>query len=102
MRVFVYHKPSPQTLAGPVKQAIMEKRGTIPLMEGPVILRMRFIFLRTPTEKLAVPLDKWSVAGLQRAVMDVLPGLLYHTEKQVAAVHATKEYGNVNGIELRV
>jgi hypothetical protein len=76
-------------------------RGEMPVLNGPIVLRLRFIFWRDPAKPRAVPLTEWSTWGLTRAVMNVLPGLLYHEEKQVVAVHATKEYGNINGIEIK-
>ncbi len=69
-------------------------------LEGPVVLRLRFVFGRGGT-KLAVPVNEPALEELVRSVTHELAGVAYADARQVAAIHAGKEYGNVNGIEAR-
>jgi hypothetical protein len=101
MKVFVYSKPSPNTIGKKIRDAVYEVRQGAPLVSGPVVLRLRFIFWRDPQSPKAVPLGEVSVDALQRAVMRELVGALYEDERQVISTHAIKEYGNVNGVEIR-
>jgi hypothetical protein len=102
MRIFVYHKPSPHTMGDRIREALIEKIGGEPPLEGPVNLRMRFIFYRDPAKPRSVPqVEEPPTFSLVRAVMNQLPGILYREERQVVSIVAAREYGNINAIEVK-
>ena len=102
MRVWVEGRPRPGRLGPATKAALLEALpSSWTLLEGPLVLKVRFIFKRDPELPRAVPLIEPAIPGLVRAVLDEFPGIVYRTEQQLAGLHVGKEYGNVDGTELR-
>mgnify|MGYP000390831330 FL=1 len=62
-----------------------------PPMKGAVTIEAVFRFPRPPTTKLAAP--RLDVDKLARALLDGLTGIVYVDDKQVARLHARKEWG---------
>lgn len=77
-----------QELVGWSAKAAM--RGAPP-MKGAVTIEAVFRFPRPPTTKLAAP--RLDVDKLARALLDGLTGIVYVDDKQVARLHARKEWG---------
>lgn len=74
-------------------------------IEGPVGLRLAFVFKRPPSHftirgqlTRSAPLFPGRNCGdvdkLERAVLDALTGVWYHDDTQVVSVLATKQYGD--------
>lgn len=97
MRAIVHAIPRP-TMGPQVRAALMDvlDEHWHPL-EGAVVLRLRFVWFRHPDSPAAIPLTEAPLPILVRAVLDELQGVVYRDERQVAAIHAAKEYGRWNG-----
>lgn len=102
MRVYAQgFRPKPGGLGPRFRDALLVALGPdYDRLEGPVVLRLRFVFRRTD-ELAPAPIGEASIAALTRAVLDELAGEAYLDERQVVALHVGKEFGNVNAIEAR-
>ena len=102
MRVLVHAKPKPGTIGPRLRdELIANGAGRRPLIEGPVVLRLRFLF-KIADAIGAGPVTRGpTLPSLVRAALDELPGLIYVEEGQVVQLQARKEYANVDGLELQ-
>lgn len=64
-----------------------------------ITLRVRFVFY-DPSPRTHVPVDQVTLRGLVDGLLSELCGYAWENERQLVAVHASKEYGNVSGVEF--
>lgn len=102
MRAFIYVKPTLAEMALHFRSHLRRALDDTPIRKGPVSLQFRFVWFRDPKESRALPQDEQQpMKQLTSLALDLTRGVLYQYDFQVVSVHATREYGNVDGIEIR-
>ena len=103
MRAFnnrIVHNKSPELMAWrKVVGEAAKTVGCIPI-DGPIIIFMRFILKRPKTVKRKHPTVPPDTDKLVRSVLDALTKIAYIDDSQVIELTATKEYGDVPGVEI--
>jgi crossover junction endodeoxyribonuclease RusA len=72
-------------------------------LDVPVHLSCRFVFECPKKPKFTrAPAVKPDVDKLARCVLDALTGVIYTDDSRVVALHATKEFGEDEGVDVTV
>lgn len=72
------------------------------LLDGPVRVRLVFVFERGKTVRRDMPSVRPDIDKLARAVLDALTGHAFADDSQVCDLSAVKEYGATAGVRVEV
>jgi hypothetical protein len=100
MQIWIKGKPRKSWAQEQKLQLYEALGGSYVAVQGPVVLRLRFLF-EVPQPRLRGPaVSELSLPALVRASLDILCGVCWENEKQIVGINTSKEYGNVSGIQI--
>lgn len=74
----------------------------IEFMEGPLRMKLRFIFVKPKSAKREYPNIKPDIDNLAKSIMDALEGVFYKNDSQVVDEVLSKRYGNVAMVKVEI
>ena len=84
------------------KVAWCARSAHVPLLDGPVQVEYRFVFLRPKSVKRNLPCVKPDLDHLERALGDALSGVAFVDDALICKNTSTKVYGEAEGVEIIV
>lgn len=72
------------------------------LIDGPMVIRLRFVFPKPKSVKRAHPATRPDLDKLLRACFDAMTGIVYTDDARIVETNASKQYGEPARAEVEV